>query len=141
MNRLTKKLSGNFAYGYTGLNACENQWLAKQSRSFPSLLNFIRKRRFREKKGNVKRKKGTTILKKNCRSLYWLGNRDSNPNKQSQSLSCYRYTIPQYAFFLSAGFTRPNGNIYYILKIEYVKKKIAFFSNFSFPIFSFLDFA
>ena len=27
---------------------------------------------------------------------FWLGNRDSNPNKQSQSLSCYRYTIPQY---------------------------------------------
>lgn len=27
--------------------------------------------------------------------LCWLGNRDSNPNKQSQSLSCYRYTIPQ----------------------------------------------
>ncbi len=26
----------------------------------------------------------------------WLGNRDSNPNKQSQSLSCYPYTIPQY---------------------------------------------
>ena len=25
----------------------------------------------------------------------WLGNRDSNPNKQSQSLSCCRYTIPQ----------------------------------------------
>ena len=29
-------------------------------------------------------------------ALLWLGNRDSNPNKQSQSLSCYRYTIPQY---------------------------------------------
>ena len=28
--------------------------------------------------------------------IFWLGNRDSNPNKQSQSLSCYRYTIPQY---------------------------------------------
>ena len=27
--------------------------------------------------------------------LFWLRNRDSNPNKQSQSLSCYRYTIPQ----------------------------------------------
>ncbi len=27
--------------------------------------------------------------------FYWLGNRDLNPNKQSQSLSCYRYTIPQ----------------------------------------------
>ena len=27
--------------------------------------------------------------------LLWLRNRDSNPNKQSQSLSCYRYTIPQ----------------------------------------------
>ena len=25
----------------------------------------------------------------------WLRNRDSNPNKQSQSLPCYRYTIPQ----------------------------------------------
>ena len=24
----------------------------------------------------------------------WQRNRDSNPNKQSQSLSCYRYTIP-----------------------------------------------
>ena len=27
---------------------------------------------------------------------FWLGNRDSNPNRQSQSLQCYRYTIPQY---------------------------------------------
>ena len=27
--------------------------------------------------------------------LFWLPNRDSNPNKQSQSLSCYRYTIRQ----------------------------------------------
>ena len=26
--------------------------------------------------------------------FYWQRNRDSNPNKQSQSLSCYRYTIP-----------------------------------------------
>ena len=24
----------------------------------------------------------------------WLGNRDSNPNRQSQSLQCYLYTIP-----------------------------------------------
>ncbi len=29
------------------------------------------------------------------RCFVWLGNRDSNPNKQSQSLSCCRYTIPQ----------------------------------------------
>ena len=28
--------------------------------------------------------------------LFWLRNRDSNPNKQSQSLPCCRYTIPQY---------------------------------------------
>ncbi len=28
---------------------------------------------------------------------FFLGNRDSNPNKQSQSLSCCRYTIPQYS--------------------------------------------
>lgn len=26
--------------------------------------------------------------------MAWQRNRDSNPNKQSQSLSCYRYTIP-----------------------------------------------
>ena len=25
---------------------------------------------------------------------FWQRDRDSNPNKQSQSLSCYRYTIP-----------------------------------------------
>jgi hypothetical protein len=28
-------------------------------------------------------------------SLGWLGNLDSNQDKQSQSLLCYRYTIPQ----------------------------------------------
>ena len=27
--------------------------------------------------------------------FFWLGNRDSNPNRQSQSLQCYHYTIPQ----------------------------------------------
>ena len=32
---------------------------------------------------------------------FWLRNRDSNPNKQSQSLSCYRYTIPQYLLCFS----------------------------------------
>ena len=32
---------------------------------------------------------------RNTSRLCWLRNRDSNPNKQSQSLSCYRYTIPQ----------------------------------------------
>ena len=26
--------------------------------------------------------------------FFWQRDRDSNPNKQSQSLSCYRYTIP-----------------------------------------------
>ena len=28
----------------------------------------------------------------------WLGNLDSNQDKQSQSLLCYRYTIPQGLF-------------------------------------------
>ena len=27
--------------------------------------------------------------------VVWLGNKDSNPDIQSQSLLCYRYTIPQ----------------------------------------------
>ncbi len=27
-------------------------------------------------------------------AVFWQRNRDSNPNKQSQSLLCYRYTIP-----------------------------------------------
>ena len=30
-----------------------------------------------------------------CRQAGWLGNLDSNQDKQSQSLLCYRYTIPQ----------------------------------------------
>ena len=28
-------------------------------------------------------------------SLFWLRKKDSNPHKQSQSLPCYLYTIPQ----------------------------------------------
>ena len=31
--------------------------------------------------------------------LFWQRNRDSNPNKQSQSLLCYLYTIPLYLLF------------------------------------------
>src|SRR5579863_6239124 len=31
-----------------------------------------------------------------CWTCWWLGNLDSNQDKQSQSLLCYRYTIPQY---------------------------------------------
>lgn len=29
---------------------------------------------------------------------FWLEKKDSNPHKQSQSLSCYPYTILQYPF-------------------------------------------
>ena len=32
--------------------------------------------------------------------LFWQRNRDSNPNIQSQSLLCYRYTIPLSLFSL-----------------------------------------
>ena len=39
------------------------------------------------------RVKSKILIRKN--EDFWLWNRDSNPNKQSQSLSCYRYTIPQ----------------------------------------------
>ena len=42
----------------------------------------------------LEQKENSGLSKTHC--LIWLGNRDSNPNKQSQSLSCYRYTIPQY---------------------------------------------
>ncbi len=35
-----------------------------------------------------------------CFRIFWQRNRDSNPNKQSQSLSCYRYTIPLNATLL-----------------------------------------
>ena len=35
----------------------------------------------------------------------WQRNRDSNPNIQSQSLLCYRYTIPQYVRRFSTAFT------------------------------------
>ncbi len=34
----------------------------------------------------------------------WLGNLDSNQDKQSQSLLCYRYTIPQYFRTISTAY-------------------------------------
>lgn len=41
-----------------------------------------------------------------------LGEKDSNPHKQIQSLSCYRYTIPQYSTQYRKRIiqrSRPNG--------------------------------
>jgi hypothetical protein len=44
---------------------------------------------------------GSRIERSNALNLLgffrvWLGNLDSNQDKQSQSLLCYRYTIPQW---------------------------------------------
>ena len=36
--------------------------------------------------------------------FFWLGNLDSNQDKQSQSLLCYRYTIPQYFIITSISY-------------------------------------
>ena len=38
--------------------------------------------------------------------LLWLPKKDSNPHKQSQSLSCYPYTIRQYSRSKPVGFKR-----------------------------------
>jgi site-specific DNA recombinase len=38
---------------------------------------------------------GTGEKSKSAKNEIWLGNLDSNQDKQSQSLLCYRYTIPQ----------------------------------------------
>src|SRR5574337_1073327 len=35
------------------------------------------------------------FLRADCRGLKWLGEEDSNPRKQVQSLSSYHWTIPQ----------------------------------------------
>ncbi len=43
----------------------------------------------------MEKEKEQAPLSGNLFSFIWLPNRDSNPNKQSQSLSCYRYTIRQ----------------------------------------------
>ena len=45
--------------------------------------------------GSYSRAKGKKTDHRVMVCFLWLGNRDSNPNKQSQSLSCCRYTIPQ----------------------------------------------
>ncbi len=58
-------------------------------------------------------------------AIRWLWNRDSNPNKQSQSLSCYRYTIPQN----SIATERATVNIIVRIK-KYVKRKFKFFRLF-----------
>ena len=49
----------------------------------------------------------------------WLWNRDSNPNKQSQSLSCYPYTIP--LFFSFCFHPCHTNRYYYIARFEFVK--------------------
>ncbi len=55
-------------------------------------------------------------------SFIWLGNRDSNPNRQSQSLQCYLYTIPQYSVAPFGGYRM------YIILIKR-KKSTRFFKN------------
>ena len=40
------------------------------------------------------------------RAFFWLRNRDSNPNKQSQSLPCCRYTIPHCYFAMPIPISR-----------------------------------
>jgi hypothetical protein len=42
------------------------------------------------------RRAASTLKVWSQQSLDWLGNLDSNQDKQSQSLLCYRYTIPQW---------------------------------------------
>ena len=41
----------------------------------------------------------------------WLGNLDSNQDKQSQSLLCYRYTIPQGMTRFAFKFNALGGNL------------------------------
>ena len=77
---------------------------------------------------NLKQKIATNGL--NTPSVAWQRNRDSNPNKQSQSLSCYRYTIPLYR----CGYYR--NKIYYTHFWRFVKRKstknLKFCNNFVF---------
>ncbi len=65
----------------------------------------------------VKGKRKT--LKHFCFKVFWQREKDSNPHKQSQSLSCYPYTIP-----LSFVFLRPathERRTYYSKEAEIVK--------------------
>ena len=57
------------------------------------------------------------------RSLVWQREKDSNPHKQSQSLSCYPYTIPLFRFILRENKT------YYITVLRFVKHYFALFSK------------
>ena len=79
-----------------------NQCFAEQSYLFTSHFTLIfslettilEKREERIEKSE-ENKRNDNLLSKIVVSI-WLRNRDSNPNKQSQSLPCCRYTIPQY---------------------------------------------
>ena len=57
------------------------------------------------------------------RSLVWQREKDSNPHKQSQSLSCYPYTIPLFRFVLR------ENKAYYITVLRFVKHDFALFSK------------
>ena len=50
----------------------------------------------------------------------WLPHEDSNPDKQSQSLPCYRYTIGQYLTCFTIIF----------IFFPFVNRKLKFFQNF-----------
>ena len=54
----------------------------------------------------------------------WLPDEDSNPDKQSQSLPCYRYTIGQYLTCFAIIF----------FFFPFVNSILKFFEKFSFPI-------
>ena len=59
---------------------------------------------------------------------FWLGNRDSNPNKQSQSLSCCRYTIPQCArtdIIIALFYRLSRVFLYFVNKIYFYTKSAA----------------
>ena len=69
---------------------------AKRISHYAVIFHLFRKERISLKK---------TIAK--AIVFFWLGNRDSNPNKQSQSLSCYRYTIPQCRWLWQQAYSLP----------------------------------
>ena len=60
--------------------------------------NIIRRSRHHLPKANIIQKTHLCLGRQKC-VFCWLGMKDLNPHKQSQSLSCCHYTNPQYFLF------------------------------------------
>ena len=111
---------------WNGLQKCQTNVLTRKCEKFFPQMSADRQRFVFS--GPAKRAEEKPW---NClvsRLFQWQREKDSNPHKQSQSLSCYPYTIPLYSLFLCPPSLRDEND--YTTVFHFVKEKFHFFQIF-----------